>query len=51
MRQRTIADREIYHRLLGYVRPYWRQFAWAIAAMVALAALEGKVSDVRTVLK
>ena len=40
MRQRTIADREIYHRLLGFVRPYWRQFGYAIAAMVALAATE-----------
>ncbi len=40
MRQRTIADREIYHRLLGYVRPYWRQFGYAIAAMVTLAATE-----------
>lgn len=40
MRQRTIADREIYQRLLGFVRPYWRQFALAIAAMVALAATE-----------
>ncbi len=40
MRQRTIADREIYHRLLGFVRPYWRQFGYAIAAMIALAATE-----------
>ena len=40
MRQRTIADREIYHRLLGFVRPHWRQFGYAIVAMVALAATE-----------
>ncbi len=40
MRQRTIADREIYHRLLGFVRPYWRQFGYAVAAMIALAATE-----------
>ena len=40
MRQRTIADREIYHRLLGFVRPYWRQCGYAIAAMVALATTE-----------
>ncbi len=40
MRQRTIADREIYHRLLGFVRPYWRQFVWSIVAMVALASTE-----------
>ena len=42
MRQRTIADREIYHRLLGFVRPYWRQFAWAIASRVWAAwVIEG----------
>ncbi len=40
MRQRTIADREIYHRLLTFVRPYWRQFGYAIASMIALAATE-----------
>ena len=40
MRQRTIADREIYHRLLAFVRPYWRQCSYAIVAMVALATTE-----------
>ncbi|MBX9608768.1 MAG: lipid A export permease/ATP-binding protein MsbA [Gammaproteobacteria bacterium] len=35
-----MADRDIYRRLLGFVRPYWRQFAGAIAAMVALAGTE-----------
>ena len=30
----------IYLRLLGFVRPYWRTFAFAVAAMVALASTE-----------
>ena len=31
---------DIYARLLGYVRPYWRVFALAIGTMLALAATE-----------
>ena len=34
------SDRRMYLRLLGHVRPYWRYFAIAIAAMVLLAATE-----------
>ena len=40
MRARTILDADIYRRLLSFVRPYWRQFAISIAAMVALASTE-----------
>ncbi|MEQ8231906.1 MAG: lipid A export permease/ATP-binding protein MsbA [Gammaproteobacteria bacterium] len=32
--------RELYRRLLGYLRPHWRVFALSVAAMVALAATE-----------
>lgn len=35
-----MTGRELYLRLLGYVKPYWRQFAFAIGAMVILAATE-----------
>ena len=31
---------DIYARLLGHVRPYWRVFALAIGSMIALAATE-----------
>ena len=31
---------ELYRRLLGYVRPYWRTFAFALFAMAAAAATE-----------
>jgi subfamily B ATP-binding cassette protein MsbA len=34
------ADHNVYPRLLGYVRPYWRVFAAAILAMVATAGTE-----------
>ena len=40
MRSRTLTDADVYRRLLGFVRPYWRQFALAIGAMAALAATE-----------
>ena len=33
-------SKQLYFRLLGYVRPYWRVFAIAIAAMVVVAASE-----------
>ena len=36
----TASSREIYFRLLGYVRPYWRVFAIAICGMVVTAAAE-----------
>jgi subfamily B ATP-binding cassette protein MsbA len=39
-RQRSKNDLEVYRRLLGYVRPHRRQFALAIAAMLALATTE-----------
>lgn len=32
------ADLALYLRLLGHVRPYWREFAVALAAMLVLAA-------------
>lgn len=35
-----MTGRELYLRLLGYVKPYWRQFSAAIAAMAILAATE-----------
>ncbi|GAB2180990.1 lipid A export permease/ATP-binding protein MsbA [Denitratisoma sp. agr-D3] len=31
---------ELYRRLLGYVRPYWRTFVFALLAMAAAAATE-----------
>ena len=33
-------SKQLYFRLLGYVRPYWRVFAIAIVAMVVVAASE-----------
>ena len=33
-------SRELYFRLLGYVRPYWKVFALALLGMVAMAATE-----------
>ncbi len=35
-----VSSRTLYFRLLGYVRPYWRVFALAIAALVITAATE-----------
>ncbi|QIK37842.1 lipid A export permease/ATP-binding protein MsbA [Caldichromatium japonicum] len=32
--------RQVYRRLLGYVRPYWRVFALSIAGMLVFAATE-----------
>jgi len=40
MAARTLTSRELYLRLLGYVRPYWRAFALAIVAMAVVAATE-----------
>jgi subfamily B ATP-binding cassette protein MsbA len=36
----TATNRELYFRLLGYVKPYWRAFALAVLGMVATAATE-----------
>ena len=35
-----MTGRELYLRLLAYVKPYWRQFGIALVAMVVLAATE-----------
>ncbi len=35
-----MTGRDLYFRLLKYVRPYWRQFSVALVAMVVLAATE-----------
>ncbi|MCP5426855.1 MAG: lipid A export permease/ATP-binding protein MsbA [Chromatiaceae bacterium] len=35
-----MTGRELYLRLLAYVKPYWRQFGVALVAMVVLAATE-----------
>ena len=35
-----IPSRQIYRRLLGYARPYWRTFAVSILGMLAFAATE-----------
>ena len=35
-----MSSKEIYLRLLGYVKPYWQQFSLAILVMVLLAATE-----------
>jgi subfamily B ATP-binding cassette protein MsbA len=34
------SNRELYFRLLGYVKPYWKPFALAILGMVSTAATE-----------
>jgi len=34
------ADRALYFRLLGYLRPYWRAFALAVLGMIGTAASE-----------
>jgi subfamily B ATP-binding cassette protein MsbA len=36
----ALTSSKLYLRLLGYVRPYWRAFAVALAAMVVVAATE-----------
>jgi ATP-binding cassette, subfamily B, bacterial MsbA len=36
----TYADRALYLRLLGYLRPYWKVFAIAVFCMVCTAATE-----------
>lgn len=36
----TATNRELYFRLLGYVKPYWKAFALAVLGMVATAATE-----------
>lgn len=40
LRRGAATSREVYFRLLGYVRPYWRMFALALAGMVLTAAAE-----------
>ncbi len=35
-----LSSRQLYLRLLGHVRPYWRQFAVAVGAMVLMAISE-----------
>jgi subfamily B ATP-binding cassette protein MsbA len=35
-----VSSRTLYLRLLGYVRPYWRVFAFAVGALVLTAATE-----------
>ncbi len=35
-----LSSTELYRRLLGYVRPYWKAFAVAVAGMAATALLE-----------
>jgi subfamily B ATP-binding cassette protein MsbA len=39
-RRGAATSRQVYFRLLGYVRPYWRMFALALAGMVLTAAAE-----------
>ena len=38
-----MSGRELYMRLLTHVRPYWRQFAGALVAMVLLAMTEAMI--------
>ena len=38
--EHPVSSRTLYRRLLGYVRPYWRTFAFALIAMAAAAATE-----------
>jgi subfamily B ATP-binding cassette protein MsbA len=35
-----LSNRQLLHRLLGYVRPYWKEFALGIVAMVVYAGTE-----------
>ncbi len=36
----TVGGRQVYRRLLGYVRPYWRMFGLAIVGMLIFAVTE-----------
>jgi ATP-binding cassette, subfamily B, bacterial MsbA len=36
----AVAGREVYRRLMGYARPYWRMFALSIVGMLFYAATE-----------
>jgi len=40
MTSKTVTSRQLYFRLLGYVRPYWKVFGLAILGMAATAATE-----------
>ena len=40
MSKANTSNRELYLRLLGYVKPYWKMFALALLTMVATAATE-----------
>jgi subfamily B ATP-binding cassette protein MsbA len=40
MTSNPVTSRELYVRLLGYVRPYWKVFALAVIGMAATAATE-----------
>ncbi len=36
----TASSRELYFRLLGYIKPYWKAFSLAIVGMIGIAATE-----------
>ncbi|MDD5250229.1 MAG: lipid A export permease/ATP-binding protein MsbA [Rhodocyclaceae bacterium] len=36
----TLTSRQLYLRLMGYVRPYWKIFGFGILGMIAMAATE-----------
>ena len=40
MSEPNTSNRELYLRLLGYVKPYWKMFALAMLTMVATASTE-----------
>jgi subfamily B ATP-binding cassette protein MsbA len=40
MSAQSISSRQLYLRLLGYVRPHWKVFAAALLCMAATAATE-----------
>jgi subfamily B ATP-binding cassette protein MsbA len=39
-----MTSRELYYRLLGYVRPYWRQFVTGLLAMAVLGITEPAIA-------
>jgi len=40
MSAQSISSRQLYLRLLGYVRPHWKVFAAAVLCMAGTAATE-----------
>jgi ATP-binding cassette, subfamily B, bacterial MsbA len=48
MSESVTSNRELYLRLLGYVKPYWKMFALAMLTMVGAASTEPLLPAVLT---